>query len=61
MICPKMQKSSSGCNLQTVAQQVPLSKLSDNNSGANIGIQIYTADIKELIFALNISLRQTSL
>lgn len=56
-----MQKSSSGCNLQTVAQQAPLSKLSDNNSGANIGIQIYTADIKELIFALNISLRQTSL
>ena len=32
---------------------MPLPKLSDNRSGA-IAIQIYTADIKDLIFALNI-------
>ena len=37
---------------------MPLPKLSDNNSGA-IAIQIYTADIKDLIFAFNISLRRT--
>lgn len=35
------------------AQQMPLPKLSDNRSGA-IAIQIYTADIKDLIFALNV-------
>ena len=36
---------------------MPLPKLSDKRSGA-IAIQIYTADIKDLIFA-NISLRWT--
>ena len=43
---------------------MPLPKLSDNRSGA-IAIQIYTADIKDLIFAFDhlskadISLRRT--
>ena len=39
---------------------MPLPKLSDKRSGA-IAIQIYTADIKDLIFALNIFLIQMSL
>ena len=38
---------------------MPLPKLSDKRGGAIIAIQIYTADIKDRIFAINISLRRT--